>query len=80
MARKHYIDNLDALALRMFADQAKAAFERRNKAYTELRRLEETSGVADKRAQVHRYELEERQALAKMQQLINAHVPPLPTD
>ena len=72
-----YLDNLAALTLKVYAEQAKTAAENRTRARKELFRLEDVSGVALKRAEIRFWELEERQALAKMQQLIECNVPNL---
>ena len=68
------------MLLRTYSEEAEIASRNRSRAYKELVRLEEVSGVTLKRAEVQHYELEERQALGKILKLINGNVPPLPKD
>lgn len=79
-SRELYIDNCDAVLLRQYAKQAAEAFEKRNRAHNELHHLEEVSGVRAKRAEVLKYEQEERTALINMRFFIEKNVPSYPAD
>lgn len=57
--RKPFLDNFAAVTLKIYADKAKEAHENWLRATTELSRLEEISGVAEKRREVNRYHLDE---------------------
>ena len=73
--RKPFLDNFAAVALRIYADKAQEAFRNWQRATTELRQLEESSGVAAKRREVNQYRLDERSAFLAMQRIIAREVP-----